>query len=95
MPRRSTPQAKTDDHRFPVRVKFVVPGNGLSQIAPRFIEDCCAWLQQELGGGEWAWHSAGLSVGRQATAIYFRTPAAAQRFVEAFPEFELADGVVS
>jgi len=90
---RSTPQHKTDDQAFPVRVKFVVPPGGTRALGDSFGERCRAWLASELGPDQWAWHSAGWSVRGQATALYFRTPAAAQRFVEAFPEFELADGV--
>ena len=76
-----------------MRVKFVVPVHGLRSISDTLGDRCRAWLASELGPGEWAWHSAGRNARGQATALYFRTPAAAQRFVEAFPEFEQADGV--
>jgi len=92
MTRRTRAQHKTDDYRFPVRVKFVVPDGGLLAISDTFGDRCRAWLVAELGPDQWAWHSAGMSLHRQASALYFRTPAAAQRFVEAFPEFALADG---
>jgi hypothetical protein len=92
MARRSTPQHKTDDLAFPVRLKFAVPPDGLWRIDRRLRD----WLARELPPGEdrrprWAWHAA-LSIGTQATALYFRSVADAHRFVEAFPEFELADG---
>jgi hypothetical protein len=101
MTQRTPPQHKTDDNRFPVRVKFVVPERGLRSISDGFGDRCRDWLARELGpgggttgaGSQWAWHSGGRNARGQVSAVYFRTPAAAQRFVEAFPEFELADGV--
>ena len=84
MPRRSTPQARTDDRLFPVRVKFHVPGDGLGLLSDRVH----AWLREELPRREWAWHSVG-----GAAALYFRRIEDAQRLIAAFPEFELADGV--
>lgn len=89
MARRSTPQHKADDLAFPVRVKFVVPPDGLWRIDAQLR----AWLDGELGRGRYAWHSAGLSRHRQATALYFRCVEDAQAFVGAFPDFELADEV--
>ena len=82
MARRSTPQSKTDDRVFPVRVKFHVPGDGLGMLSYRVQ----AWLRAELPRREWAWHSVG-----GAAALYFRRVEDAQRLMAAFPEFELAD----
>jgi hypothetical protein len=90
MTRRSTPQSKKDDLAFPVRVKFAVPGCGISSIHDTLGQRMLEWLQRELPPGDHAWHSA-LSLGTNATAIYFRRVQDALRFVEAFPEFELAD----
>jgi hypothetical protein len=90
MPRRSTPQAKTDDLAFPVRVKFAVPGRGISSIHDTLGQRMRDWLQRELPPGDHAWHAA-LSLGTNATAIYFRRVSDTLRFVEAFPEFALAD----
>jgi hypothetical protein len=90
MARRSTPQSRTDDLAFPVRVKFAVPGCGIASIHDTLGERMREWLRRELPPGDHAWHSA-LSLGTNACAIYFRRVNDAQRFVEAFPEFALAD----
>jgi hypothetical protein len=91
IPRRSTPQAKTDDLAFPVRVKFAVPGSGIASIGDTLSQRMREWLASELPPGDHAWHAA-QSLGTHATAIYFRRVSDALRFVEAFPEFALADG---
>jgi hypothetical protein len=90
MARRSAPQSKTDDLAFPVRVKFAVPGCGIASIHDTLGERMREWLRRELPAGDHAWHGA-VSRGTNACAIYFRRVQDAQRFVEAFPEFELAD----
>lgn len=93
MVRRSTPQSKLDDIAFPVRVKFAIPPwhQGWSTTYDRMHE----WLARELGTYRHAWHGARVIGCGDAFAIYFRTPADAQRFVEAFPDMALADGVGS
>lgn len=91
MPRRTLPQSKTDDLAFPVRVKIAVPEGGLGKISEGMRE----WLKRELGPGNYAWHSAGMAAGRQASAVYFRSTADAERCIAAFPELELADGTAS
>lgn len=90
MVKRTRLQTKTDDLAFPVRVKFVVPSGGLGGVSDRLH----VWLQEELGGREYAVHSA-QSIGCQAIGIHFRTSEAAQRFIGAFPELQLADGTGS
>jgi hypothetical protein len=90
MTRRSTPQARTDDLAFPVRVKFAVPGSGIRSIHDTLGERMREWLRRELAPGDYAWHAA-TSIGINATALYFRSIADAHRFVDAFPEFALAD----
>jgi hypothetical protein len=87
MPRRSTPAAKTDDLVYPVRIKIVVPPLGLGRMLTYAIE----WLHQEIGPGNWANHGQP-GLGGSTAAFYFRTTDDAQRFVEAFPDMELADG---
>ncbi|MBO9519773.1 MAG: hypothetical protein J7493_17075 [Porphyrobacter sp.] len=87
MARRSTPQFKIDDLAYPIRVKFAVPTGGL-----RNSSEIHAWLKAELDHLAWAWGPA-QALCTQATAYYFRTLADAQRFVAAFPELELADGI--
>ena len=90
MTRRSPPQDKIDDRAFPIRVKFVVPPDGLWRIGDRLRE----WLARELASGDYAWHGGGRSACGDAAALYFRSIADAHRFVNAFPEFELADATV-
>lgn len=51
------------------------------------------FLTRTLGPAGWSWGPAHSSGCRQATAYYFRTLADAQRFIDAFPGLELADGV--
>lgn len=87
MPRRTAPQSKTDDLAFPVRVKIAVPPLGLG----RMLDHVFAWLKAELGAREYACHSQP-GIGCDTMAVYFRSAEAAQRFVEAFPDLELADG---
>ena len=94
MARRTTPQSKTDDLAFPVRVKFAVPGGGLRSIDDTLDVRLREWLARELGRGAYACHAAP-SLGTFASAVYFRRVADALRFVEAFPEWELADGTMS
>jgi hypothetical protein len=89
MVRRSTPQARTDDHAFPVRVKIAVPVGGLGNV----LIDMQNWLRDHLGTGEYAIHSAPTTVG-DAAAFHFRAIESGQRFVDAFPTAELADGTV-
>lgn len=88
MSRRTTPQAKTDDAAFPVRVRLAVASGGLG----RQYEALYQWLEATLGRAEYAWHSSGSLGGRDSFALYFRTPADAEAFHAAFPEIELADG---
>lgn len=92
MVRRNPPQSKTDDHAFPIRVKFKHPAeHGIQWYGLR--ARLLAWIASELGPLRCVEHSAGWSQRRQATALYFRTLEDALRWKEAFPELELADGV--
>lgn len=81
--RRSPAQKKLDERAFPVRLRFEVPAGGFGN---RLIT-AEIWLQENLGRGEYARHADD-----GCTAMYFRAPAAAVAFVEAFPDFILADG---
>lgn len=87
MSRRSTAQSRTDDLAFPVRLKIAVPPFGLGKLS----DEIHRWLRKELAAGDYACHSTA-SLGTNATAAYFRTVADAQRFLEAIPDLELADG---
>src|SRR5688572_26008211 len=91
MVRRSQSQFKVDDRAYPIRVKFVVPERGLHGLSQRAHD----WLKGELGHLAWGWGPAHSSACNQATAYYFRRLPDAQRFVDAFPELEIADGVAS
>ncbi len=90
MVRRSRAQSKTDDLAFPIRAKFCVPEGGLGGLHARLHE----WLAAELGSWRYAVHSA-TGLGGQMFAIYFRTAEEAKRCIEAFPELQLANGVIS
>jgi hypothetical protein len=84
MVRRSEPRSKSDDRQFPIRLKFITPSGGLS-AGGWLIEN---WLRDELGDHDHAVHAAGAGF-----AVYFRKVTDAQRFVDAFPDLALADGV--
>ena len=86
MNRRSVAQKTADDRAWPIRVYVVVPGTGFSGAGI----DPHAWLIKELGLGGFAWHSAG-GMSRDVLAIYFRTLADLQRFLDAFPTLALGD----
>ena len=92
MVRRSESHFKINDRAYPIRVKFAVPPGGMRTLEIGItVHD---WLQRELDHLAWAWGPAHSIAGR-ATAYYFRSLDDAQRFVEAFPQLELADGVKS
>lgn len=90
MSRRSTSQQKLDDAAFPIRVKFVVPPDGLGAV----IDEMRQWLRSEIGTGQFATHAA-TGIGCSGVAFYFRTLDEARRFREAFPQVALADGTAS
>lgn len=90
MSRRSTPQSKTDDAAFPVRVKFEIPARGFGLR----LNDVHRWLLANFGSGEYAVHPA-TSLGGSALAIHFREVLSAQRFLTNFPKLKLADGLAS
>ena len=92
MTRRSPPQKRIDDDAFPVRVKVRVPERGFDRRMPAM----CAWLDREVGLGDYAMHG-GSTVGltRDVAAFYFRAADPAHRFIAAFPDMVLADGTES
>ena len=92
MVRRSESQIKIDDRAFPIRVKFVVPPGGMRTLEVGISAH--EWLRRELDYLAWAWGPAH-SIACEATAYYFRSLDDAQRFVTAFPQLKLADGVKS
>ena len=88
--RRSTPQQRTDDLAFPVRVKVAIPPCGLGRV----LTDIYAWLQAHHPPGDFACHAAA-GFACDAAAFYFRTVEDAQAFRQAFPEVTLADGTTA
>jgi hypothetical protein len=88
MVRRSTPQKVIDERSFPVRLKIWVPENGFGQDLSKMI----LWLQDNLPRGDFADHQGGLTGLRETLAFYFRNVTDAQRFLDAFPQAEIADG---
>jgi hypothetical protein len=92
MGRRSTPQRAIDERCFPIRVRFAMPSHGMGYPDAAKM---AVWLQQSLSRGDYAQHPDSGSSFREAFAVYFRSVADAQRFVDAFPGAELADGTVS
>ena len=90
MSRRTSPQSRSDDVAFPVRIKIAVPRLGLG----RRLDDIEAWLRAHVGRGGFACHSA-VSTGTDALAIHFLNIEDAARFLAAFPDLELANGTLS
>lgn len=89
MVRRSTPQAKIDDHAFPIRAFFRIPEHGFGKaMAPMH-----QWLDQHVGRSDYAWHSGGSQTSVDSVALYFRAPGPLQDFCARFPDLQLADGV--
>ena len=67
-----------------------MPPGGLGQE----LNDLQTWLRSEIGGGQYAVHSAG-GIGTDAVGIYFRDLYGARCFMRAFPTLELEDGTES
>jgi hypothetical protein len=91
MVRRSTPQNKTDDSAFPVRIYLRVPKDA---YGPTY-NALHSWLVAEVRRGEFAWHSGGSGSGFDRSALYFRHPSVAVAMLAAFPELVLSDGTMS
>lgn len=89
-----TPQRKTDDQAFPVRVILQgLPGGFAKQLGPG--RDPHRWLDMELGAGNAAFYGWRTPFVADGHALYTRSLADAIRFLEAFPEFKIADGTTS
>ena len=88
MSRHASPNKKRIDDAFPVRVKIKVPPTGLGNL----VHDTQIWLRDNCGvDGAASLSTSGVYC--DAKAFYFRNVEDAQRFLEAFPDLELADGV--
>jgi hypothetical protein len=91
MDQRTPPQKRIDD-AFPVRVKVIVPERGFDRRMPEMH----AWLDREVGRGDYALHRGStVELRRNVAAFYFRAAEPAHRFIAAFPDMVLADGTES
>jgi putative SOS response-associated peptidase YedK len=88
MGRRTTPQKKTDDAAFPVRIRFAMPPRGFGNR----LDDLHIWLGKEIGSGQYAVHSSP-GIAMDALGVYVRDLACAQALLIAFPDLALADGI--
>ncbi len=86
MARHSIRQRQRDELAFPVRVKFDVPAMDMNRVLK--------WFKAELPEGDFSCQSS-TGTGCDTLAFYFRDTDAANRFVAAHPQFELADGTLS
>ncbi|MBX7492671.1 hypothetical protein K3163_05570 [Qipengyuania sp. 1NDW9] len=85
--RRTTPAAKTDDARFPVRIKFKVPDTGLGADTDKAE----SWLLEHVGSGRFGVHNAP-TIGGDAMAVHLLSVEDAMRFIAAHPKLKLAGG---
>ena len=92
MSRRTTPQQKTDDAAFPVRIYLRIPGEGFGLSLDALYQ----WLAVNAGRGAFAIQAGGRQPGADSImdrlAIYLRHPKTAAALLEAFPDLHLADG---
>jgi len=87
--RRSTSQRVIDERCFPIRVRFVLPADGMGYP---YASKMVTWLQDNLPRGDFVQHPDSGSAFQESFAVYFRRLADAQGFVDAFPGAEMADG---
>lgn len=85
--RRSTPASKTDDTKFPVRIKFKVPDTGLGADTDKAE----SWLLEHVGSGRFGVHNAP-TIGGDAMAVHLLSVEDAMRFIASHPKLELAGG---
>lgn len=89
MARRGTPQRMLYERCFPIRVRFVVSATGVGYPGAARMN---AWLHGNLAQGDFAKPSDSVSSFREALVVYFRRLADTERFVDAVPGAQLADG---
>lgn len=87
MVRRSSPQKKTDEAAFPVRIRLKQPVRGFGQR----LHDVYNWLNTEIGPGQYAVHGSPMT-GGDGLGIYLLDLEGARGFLQAFPDLSLADG---
>ena len=90
MVRRSTPQWKTDERAFPVRIRLAVPDRGFGKRLNAIHQ----WLRNEIGVTDYAVHGNS-ALGADAIGIYVRDVEGAMAFIRAFPDLSLADGTAN
>ena len=93
MSRRSTPQNLIDERAFPVRIILRNPGSFLEAFGSG--RNPHRWLGEHAGTENaklWPYRTPFVG---EALALYCRDVSDAATFLNAFPEFELADGTVS
>lgn len=88
MSRHTYPKKQRVDAAYPIRVKVVVPPNGLGNL----LSEIHAWIRDNMVPDRCE-NTSVTAIHYQATAYYFRTLDDAQAFLRAFPMLELADGV--
>ena len=87
MSRRATPKRTLDDRAYPIRVKVL---DNMPERDWLRLRDAEVWLRENVGVGNYASHAqSGYEL--HSRAFYFRSLDAAQRFLEAFPKYEMAD----
>lgn len=93
MSRRTRPQRASDEEAFPIRVVLAGVKDGFA-LALGPGRDPHRWIQTHIGPGEMAlysWHTVYCPNG---FALFARSFKDAERFLEAFPEFKIADGTI-
>jgi hypothetical protein len=87
MARRSTSRFQLDNRAFPIRV--LVRNLTGDALALR-LTAAQAWLNENVGRGEWAMHGQS-RIGLHAIGFYFRRLEAAEAFLNAHRHLELED----
>ena len=87
MVRRQAPRKKLDERAFPIRVKVLQQAIGQDWLRQDRVR---TWLRENIGPGEYADYCV-VDNQPDVEAFYFRSLDAAQRFLAAFPDCELAD----
>ena len=85
----TSPYKRPVDDAFPARAIIKMRSAGLGNL----YGEMQVWLRDNLGADRVA-HQPTRGNYYKATAYYFRTLEDAERFLDAFPVLELADGVL-
>lgn len=90
MPPRGAPQQKIDDLAFTVRIRLKILERG---FGIRYNE-MLAWLRDAIPAGDHAVRAGARQQDRDTASFHFRTLHDAERFMQQFPETELAHGTM-